>query len=69
MNKEIFIGVLVMTLDLDIYGLVATPEAYHMRQTRAQEGFGVGDFEAEVSIRSKEGGYCRCILLIHIERQ
>lgn len=52
----------------DIYGLVATPEAYHMRRTRAQEAFGVGDFEAEVSIRSKEGGYCRCILLIHIEQ-
>jgi hypothetical protein len=35
--------------DKDIYALVATPDAYKNRMYRAQDGFGAGEFEAELS--------------------
>ena len=53
---------------LDIFSYVATNEALTDRQNRNQDGFGEGDFDAEISVRSEEGGYCFANMFIRIER-
>ena len=53
---------------LDIYAYVYTNEASISYPTRAQDGFGKGDFIIELSIKSKEGGYCKSKFKIHVER-
>jgi hypothetical protein len=53
----------------DIYAFVATNDALNYRMYRAQDGFGQGDFEAEISIRSKEWGYCLASLTIHVDHE
>ena len=50
----------------DIFALVATNAAYEQREFRAQDGFGDGNFEAELSVRSQEGAYCLVNLFIQI---
>ena len=50
----------------NIFALVATNAAYTSREHRAQDGFGHGDFYAELSVRSEEGAYCWVNLDIRI---
>ena len=53
---------------LDICAYVATNYALTNRQSRNQDGFGDGDFDTELSVRSEEGGYCFANLFIHTEQ-
>jgi hypothetical protein len=50
----------------NIYAMVATNEAYIERQKRAQDGFGSGEFVAELYVKSKEGASCMVNLYLHI---
>jgi hypothetical protein len=51
----------------NIFAFVTTREAYLNYHKRLQEAFGLGDFHAELSVKSIEGGYCKANLSIQID--
>jgi hypothetical protein len=58
------------TEDKNIYALVSTMESLYPKAPfiRAQDGFGEGNFKAEITITSEEGPFVKSTFRIHVEK-
>ncbi len=56
--------------DDGVYALVSTMESLYPQAdfVRAQDAFGAGRFEVEVTVTSEEGSSAKALLIIHVDR-